>query len=61
VKAFSPEEVIAMLAAAGLDPDDWDIAEMAAMLEAQWAQVESLRARLAQTDEPALTLDARWE
>ena len=50
-----------MLSAAGLDPGDWDTAEVAGMLEAQWAQIESVRARLAQSDEPVLTFDARWE
>ena len=49
-----------MLSAAGLDPRDWDTAELVGMLEAQWAQIESVRARLGQSDEPALTFDARW-
>ena len=49
-----------MLSAAGLDPGDWDTAELAGMLEAQWVQIESVRARLAQADEPVLTFDARW-
>ena len=61
MNTFGPEEVAAMLSAAGLSPDDWDIPEMAGMLEAQWAQIESLRGWVAQADEPALTFDARWE
>ena len=61
MSTFGREEVTAMLSAAGLDPEDWDIPEMAGMLEGQWAQIESLRDRLVQADEPALTFDARWE
>ena len=49
-----------MLSAAGLDPRDWDTAEIAGMLEAQWVQIESVRSRLVQSDEPVLTFDARW-
>lgn len=60
MSAFGHEDVTAMLSAAGLDPRDWETAELAGMLEAQWSQIESVRARLAQSDEPALTLDARW-
>jgi hypothetical protein len=50
-----------MLAAAGLNPEDWDTAELASMLEAQWAQIESVRTGLIQSDEPAHTFDARWQ
>ena len=61
MSTFGREEVSTMLSAAGLDPEDWDLSEMAGMLEAQWAQIESLRAWLVQADEPALSFDARWE
>ena len=50
-----------MLSAVGLDPDDWDWAELAAMLENQKTGIDLLREQLAQTDEPALTFDPRWE
>ena len=61
MSAFGPEEVTAMLTAAGLNPDDWDPAELADMLEGQWAGTELLREWLAQADEPALKFDPRWE
>ena len=60
MNTFGHEEVTAMLSAAGLDPGDWDTAEIAGMLEAQWVQIESVRSRLARCDEPVLTFDARW-
>lgn len=50
-----------MLSAVGLDPDDWDSAELAAMLEGQKAGIDSLREQLAHADEPALKFDPRWE
>ena len=50
-----------MLAAAGMDPREWDLAEMAEALDSQWSQIESVRAFLAQTDEPSPTFDPRWE
>jgi len=61
VSTLGPEEVDAMLSAAGLDPDDWDSAELAAMLEGQKAGIDSLREHLAHADEPALKFDPRWE
>ena len=50
-----------MLSAVGLNPDDWESAELADMLESQKAGIDSLRERLDQTDEPALRFDPRWE
>lgn len=61
MSSLGPEEVDAMLSAAGLDPDDWDSVELAAMLEGQRTGIDSLRDRLTQTDEPALKFDPRWE
>ena len=50
-----------MLLTVGLNPDDWDSAELAAMLEGQKAGIDSLREHLANADEPALKFDPRWE
>ena len=50
-----------MLSASGLNPDDWDWAELADMLENQKAGIDSLGEQLAQTDEPVLRFDPRWE
>ena len=50
-----------MLAAAGLRVEDWDPTELAAVLDTQWAELDLIRARLAQTDEPTLRFDPRWE
>ncbi|MXY76668.1 MAG: hypothetical protein F4Y40_06220 [Acidimicrobiia bacterium] len=61
MSTLGPEEVAALLSAVGLDPDDWDPAELAAMLESQKAGIDLLRERLDQTDEPALRFDPRWE
>ncbi len=61
MSTLGPEEVDAMLSAVGLDPDDWDSAELAAMLESQKAGIDWLRQRVDQTDEPALKFDPRWE
>ncbi len=58
---FSPEVAARMLTAAGMDPQDWDLAELAEVLEGQWSQAESVRGQLEQSDEPALTFDPRWE
>ena len=49
-----------MLSAAGLTPEEWDLEELAGVLEAQWAQTETIRQLLAQTDEPILKFDPRW-
>lgn len=61
MSTFDPVEVTAMLSAAGLDPEDWDTVELSGMLGAQWDQIDSVRDRLTQTDEPALGFDARWD
>ncbi|MDE0230838.1 MAG: hypothetical protein OXI56_03535 [bacterium] len=61
MSAIGPEEMAAMLSAVGLNPDDWESAELADMLESQKAGIDSLRERLDQTDEPALRFDPRWE
>ncbi len=61
MSALGPEEVRTLLSAAGLKVEDWDPAELAGLLEAQWAEIDSVRNRLAQTDEPALRFDPRWE
>ncbi len=61
MSAFQSDQVGDMLSAAGMDPRDWDLAELAEVLDAQWSQIESVRARLAQTDEPALRFNPRWE
>ncbi|MXX00038.1 MAG: hypothetical protein F4Z41_05205 [Acidimicrobiia bacterium] len=61
MSTLGPEEVDAMLSASGLDPDDWDSAELAAMLEGQKVGIDSLREHLTQADEPALMFDPRWE
>lgn len=58
---FSSEAVSRMLTAAGMDPRDWDPAELAEGLEGQWSQVETVREGLEQADEPALIFDPRWE
>ena len=61
MSAFGPEEVRTLVSSAGLKIEDWDPAELAGLLEAQWAEIASVRDRLAQTDEPALRFDPRWE
>ena len=61
MSTLGPDEVAAMLAAVGLNPEDWDSAELAEMLENQKAGIDSLREQLAQTDEPVLGFDPRWE
>lgn len=61
MSTFRPEEVTAMLSAVGLNPDDWDPSELADMLEGQKVGSDLLREQLAQTDEPALKFDPRWE
>lgn len=61
MSTFGLEEIAAMLSASGLNPDDWDWAELADMLENQKAGIDSLREQLAQTDEPVLRFDPRWE
>lgn len=61
MSVLGPEEVDAMLSAVGLNPDDWDSAELADMLESQKAGIDSLREQLAQTDEPVLKFDPRWD
>ncbi len=58
---IGPEEMEAMLSAVGLNPDDWESAELADMLESQKAGIDLLRERLDQTDEPVLKFDPRWE
>ncbi len=61
MSALGPEEVRTLVSAAGLKAEDWDPAELAGLLEAQWAEIDLVRDRLAQTDEPALRFDPRWE
>ena len=58
---FLSEAVSRMLTAAGMDPRDWDRAELAEGLEGQWSQVDTVREGLEQADEPALIFDPRWE
>ena len=57
---FHSEQVAAMLSAADLNPEDWDLAELAEFLAGQRAGKEFLREHLVQTDEPALRFDPRW-
>lgn len=61
MNAFQPEDVRAMLTAAGMQVEDWDAAELAGMLNAQRAEIDAMREQLAQKDEPALRFDPRWE
>lgn len=61
MSGFSPEDVRYLLTAVGLVAEDWDTAELAEMLNGQRSGIESVRERLARTDEPALSFDARWE
>ena len=58
---FSPKTVSQMLTAAGMDPAEWDLAELAEVLEGQWSQMESVLGHLEQSDEPALVFDPKWE
>jgi hypothetical protein len=59
--AFRPEEVRTMLTVAGLTVDDWDADQLAEMLTGQWAEIDSVRDQLDQSDEPALRFDPRWQ
>ena len=61
MRGFGIEEVGARLAAAEMNPGDWDLAELADVMQNQWAQVESIRAWVEQTDEPSLVFNPRWE
>ncbi len=58
---FQPEEVATLLEAAGVASEDWDLASLAEVLDGQWAEAETVRRSLHQSDEPALEFDPRWE
>ena len=56
-----PSDVAVLASAADLDPEDWDLAELAEFLAGQRAGIDTVRDQLVQTDEPALRFDPRWE